>query len=698
VPNGTVVSGPVLQSLAAESIMQGRVLRPTSGITTAIGIGALALVMFLSWRRLSAGVRAALLIALAATVEAAAWLIQARLPLVLDTSLFHVAIAAYLTALALDEIDVLGLLGRVAERRFQRIAMSLGDGLVCADARGLVTVWNPAAEAIFGYQPHEMIGRPFATLCATEGAAAPLSLTAMPAALLQQPGGQVVELAGRRKTGDSFACEACVSGWQGADGYHYGVILRDISARKREAERIRYLAEYDTLTGLANRNSLQVHLGAALGRATVATTEVALLLLDIDHFQRVNDLLGNSCGDQVLGAVAARLRHILGEAAQPAVRLGLDGTLASSLPPDGEAAFIARLGGDQFAVVLPGTGLADSLDDICARIAAGFEAPLPAGTRQHRVTLTIGAALFPADGRSADDLLGNSHLALCEAKASGRGHARRFARTVRDELEARLALEGELALAVERGEFELFYQPQISLIDRSLIGAEALIRWRHPTRGLVSPVEFMPLVNASALSDAVAGWVLHTACAQARDWERRGHALRMGVNLSPSQFQSGALKTQLAQALADTGLPPSLLELEVTEDILLGDAQTTVKTFAEIQARGVRVVFDDFGTGYASLAYLKTFALDGLKIDRCFVKDLATSASDAAIVRATVSLARQLGLSVIAEGIEDEPTADLLLRMGCEQGQGYAFGKPMPAEAFVAAFFAPAAGAAVVAA
>ncbi|MDR3465178.1 MAG: EAL domain-containing protein [Xanthobacteraceae bacterium] len=692
VPNGEIVSGPALQALAAESILQGRALRLSSPLASALAIAVLALIMVATWRRLNAGRRVALLFAFAGAAEAAAWIAQAKTPIVIDTSLFHVAVAAYLAALALDEIDLLDLIGRIAERRFQRIAMSLGDGLVCADAQGLITVWNPAAQLIFGHRRDDIIGRPFATLCSADGAEPPPVLTGLPATLLQRPGGYVVELTGRRRSGESFPCEACISGWQGADGYQYGVILRDISVRKREAERVRYLAEYDTLTGLANRNSLHTRLGAALAHARASGDEIALLLLDVDHFQRVNDLLGNASGDQVLTAVALRLRALFGDNALPAARLTGDGAVLSRL--DDDAAFIARLGGDQFAVVLPGAELAGSFDDICARIVAGFEPPLVAGSRQQRVTLTIGGALSPADGSSADELLGNAHLALCRAKASARGHGLRFEREVRDALEARLALETELTLAVERGEFELFYQPQVSLIDRRVIGAEALIRWRHPARGLVPPVQFMALVNASPLSDTVAGWVLRTACAQARDWERRGHALRMGVNLSPSQFQSGALVPQLTEALAASQLPPQLLELEVTEDILLGDTQTTIRTFREIQAKGVHVVFDDFGTGYASLSYLKTFALDGLKIDRTFVRDLVTSESDAAIVGATVSLARQLGLTVIAEGIEDEATAELLLRMGCEQGQGYVFGKPMPAQAFAETFFGKA-GAAV---
>jgi EAL domain-containing protein (putative c-di-GMP-specific phosphodiesterase class I) len=261
-----------------------------------------------------------------------------------------------------------------------------------------------------------------------------------------------------------------------------------------------------------------------------------------------------------------------------------------------------------------------------------------------------------------------------------------FEDSIRRELETRLTLEAELALAAERHEFELFYQPQLHLADNRLVGAEALIRWNHPGRGLVSPADFMPVVNTSPISEQIAEWVLETACAQAAAWERTGERLRIGVNLSPSQFQSGDLAGAVAQALARTGLSPTSLELEVTEDILLHDEQGALNTFLKIQALGVRIVFDDFGTGFASLSYLKKFPLDGLKIDRSFVLGLLVNPDDAAIVSSTVGLSKQLGLTVIAEGIENRATADFLIRMGCEEGQGYFFGRPMPTADFESKF------------
>jgi diguanylate cyclase (GGDEF)-like protein/PAS domain S-box-containing protein len=661
VPNGVILSGPVLQTLAAESLLQNRALQWTSHVVTLTGLALLALLMAFSWRRLSAGKRVALLAATAVALEAGAFALQAAFPLILDTSLFQIAIIVYIAAIALDEIDIRDLLGRVAESRFQRVAMSLGDGLICTDSNYLITVWNPGATAIFGYPPEEMIGRPFDEICARDGAVAASSFSIKNAARLSA--GSVVEFDGRRSNGEVFPVEASFSGWQGTDGFQFGAILRDISVRKREAERIQYLAEHDTLTGLINRYTLHAQLEAKISAAEINGRNVALLVIGIDGFQQINDMLGNTCGDLVLRAISQRL--------------------TGAIPPAG---LVARLSGDEFAIAVPTGDIGENLSRFAERIADGFDAPLLAGNRHLRVKVSIGGAICPGDGRTADELISNAHLALSRAKATNRGGHVLFEDSIRRELETRLTLEAELSLAAERNEFELFYQPQLHLADGRLIGAEALIRWRHPVRGLVSPAEFMPIVNTSPISERIAEWVLQTACAEGAAWERAGHKLRIGVNLSPSQFESGDLALSVAQVLASTGLSPTSLELEVTEDILLHDEQRALKTFLEIQELGVRLVFDDFGTGFASLSYLKKFPLDGLKIDRSFVLGLLTNADDAAIVSSTIGLSKQLGLSVIAEGIEDRATADFLVRMGCKEGQGYFFGRPMPASEFEAKF------------
>ena len=327
VPNGVILSGPVLQTLAAESLLQNRALQWTSPVVTLAGLGLLGLIMLLTWRRLSAGKRVAMLAALAVGIEAVAYLLQAVFPLILDTSLFHIAIIVYIAAIALDEIDIRDLLGRVAENRFQRVAMSLGDGLICTDSNYLITVWNPGATAIFGHLPEEMIGRPFDEICARDEAGATPSFSIRNAA--QLTGGTLVEFNGRRSNGEEFPVEASFSRWQGTDGIQFGAILRDISVRKREAERIRYLAEHDTLTGLINRNTLHAGLAAMISRAEAGEREVALLVIGLEGFQQINHMLGHASGDLVLRAISERLT-----AAIPA------------------AGLVARLSGDEFAVAV----------------------------------------------------------------------------------------------------------------------------------------------------------------------------------------------------------------------------------------------------------------------------------------------------------------------------------------------------------
>lgn len=660
VPNGAVLAGPLLQIIAAESIVQKRTLSTSSIYATLIGLSAIVLLMLWLWRRISIGSRVLALVALAVSIEALALLIQKLAPVIVDTACFQIAILSYLAATALDELDFRGLLARIAERRFHRIAMSLGDGVACADEAFKITVWNPAAEAMFGYTANEMIGQPFDTLCATREAASevPRLLVRLPADLLQAVGGHVVEFEGRRKDGEVFAVEACLSSWQGANGPSYGASLRDISRRKREAERMRYLAEVDTTTELPNGHVLQGRIAAAIGSASDAGQKAALILLSVDNLQQTNMLLGQGFGDQVLRAVGMRLIEMVGH-----------------------AGLVARLTGDELAILAERTtsNAARTLGELCAH---AFEQPLSVGGREHNVTVRLGIALLPDDGANVDDALGNAHIALYQSKLQSNPHPTFYEANDRHKITSRLAMETELVRALAEQEFELFYQPQVSLTDRRVIGAEALIRWRHPSRGLVPPAEFIGIANSSPMSQDIASWVLRTACAQASAWAAAGQPVRIGVNLSPSQFSDGDLCDEVADVLAVTGLPPALLELEVTEDILLEDAEGVLSIVHRLQKLGVRMVFDDFGTGFGSLSYLKTFPLDGLKIDRSFVRDLIANSNDAAIVRSTISLGRDLHLSVIAEGIEDSDTAEMLALMGCQEGQGYFFGRPCPAAEF----------------
>lgn len=660
IPNGRVIPGSMLQLLAAESLLQGRDLQSTGLPLSLAGILVILAGMVLLWRRTNAKARVAVVLGAAVSLEAGAFLVQATWPIIVNTSHWHILFGAYLIAIALHEIDLRGLLRGIAERRFQRIAMSLGDGLVCVDDQGRIVFWNPGATKIFGYPEADALGKPFTTCLAGAEDAAPAQLARLRhAAAAQAAGDGVLDLVGLRRNGERFALEASISSWQGTEERQFGLVLRDITVKQRERERIRYLAEHDDLTGLLNRHALAERLAAEVDQGDEPVS--AVVLIGIDRFHHFSDIHGREFGDQVLVAFTARLRALL--------------------PANADA---ARFADDEFALIVPRELAAGVATDVARDFGA---AALVFGEWRQRVTVRIGYALAEP-GWSADHLIGNAHLALEAAILTREEQPIGFAAAMRDRIASQLALEAELRLAFERNQFELFYQPQVLLSDWSVIGAEALIRWRHPVRGLIPPGQFISVLNNSPLSDAVANWVLATACRQSRRWQMGGTPIRVSVNLSPSQLQGSELQDTVAALLDETGLAPALLELEVTEDILIDDAAKAQKTFHAIRARGVKIAFDDFGTGYGSLSYLKAFPLDTLKIDQSFVRQLLNDSGDAAIVRATIDLGRSLGLSIIAEGIEDIETANRLKGMGCGEGQGYHFGRPLPAAEFEQLFLA----------
>ena len=591
IPRGRIISGPLFQALAAESILQDRALHDLPGWLSGATVLLLLLVVARYWRSASVWRRIASIFGFVAMAEAGATILQARTPLIFDTAPVIIVAGAVVLAAALDEIDILGMLRSLADLRFERIAMSLGDGLVCADERGLITVWNDAAAAIFGYTRAELIGQPVSRILSWSDSGAPFSFSDPSRFdLPHTPGGEVIELRGTRKDGALFAVEASLSAWTSREGAQYGAALRDVTIRKREAEKIRYLAAFDTLTGLANRHTLTEYLEKELLTAGSKSHEVALLLFDLDMFKEINDTMGHTCGDQVLFAVATILQE--------------------SLAGEG---LVARLGGDEFAIVLVGETVANQARLFCEDVLAALESPIAVDGRQLSVKASIGFALFPLHGETVRDLFGNADLALYRAKTGGKGRYVTYDLTFRAELEARLAIEKDLRTAIARNELELFYQPQVDLVDGNLKGAEVLIRWRHPQKGFLSPAQFVPIMNRSVLANEVGQWILASACTKAAVWHKAGHPLRVAVKLSPSQIQLPGLPRIAREILAATGLPASLLELEITEDCVLADEGHALEMFREIQALGVRLAFDDFGTGFASLSYLKKFPLDVLK-------------------------------------------------------------------------------------
>ncbi|MFA5951272.1 MAG: EAL domain-containing protein [Hyphomicrobium sp.] len=660
VPNGHVIPGPMLQALATESLLQKRALQRTGTLLDAAGLVGLALLVMALWRRLSNVRLGVVLVGTAIVIELLATALQVKAAILLDTSLWHLAIMAYLAATFVAEIDIRGLMAHIAENRFRRIAMSLGDGLVCTDFEGRITFWNPGATQIFGFGRGDMIGKPLQTLIILDDRPSEPHQTALFSESATDVASFIVECTGKRKSGESFALEMCVSRWRSTDHFDYGFVLRDISARKREEERIRFLAGHDVLTGLANRTKLIDELQRILLTARPNEEEVAVLLLGLDRFKDLNDTLGQDRGDAIIRAVAQRLEQRV---------FGI-----------GE---VARTSGDEFAIVLPSSRTAASAAAIVATIADELkEFSIELDDRTINVAVSLGSAVFPEDGETAGDLMANATLALQDAKLHHRGGHVAYLAKIRTKIEDQRRLEKELHRAFAEREFELHYQPQVTLHDHKVVGAEALIRWRHPVRGLVSPGQFLAVLNTMPLSEDVGRWVIETAFRQARDWRDAGQGIRIGANLSPSQLTSPELPGIVAAALAANDLEASLVELEVTENILLDDGDMAAGILRSIRETGVEIAFDDFGTGYASLTHLKRMPLDRLKIDQTFVRNFGADPDDRAIVSAIVGLGRLLDMHVIAEGIEDLATADALAQMGCEEAQGYYFGRPANASEF----------------
>ena len=452
-------------------------------------------------------------------------------------------------------------------------------------------------------------------------------------------------------------------------------VARDVTEQKRAEQRMAYLANFDQLTGLPNRTLFRDRLAGAIERAQRAERLVGLLYLDPDRFKQVNDSLGHQIGDQLLKQVAERLQRCVRRSdtiVHPVAREDALGTT------------VARLGGDEFTVVLEDIKHINEITCIAQRIVAALAVPFDLEGRQVFVGASIGITVCPFDDVDLDKLIRNADAAMYRAKALGRNNFQFYTDDLNANAEERLWLETELRQALERNQFELVYQPKLNLRTSLITGVEALLRWRSPDKGLVSPAEFIPLLEDTGLIVPIGAWVLRTACEQAAAWSGAGLNLGMAVNLSPRQFHDADLMDVIQSALVNSGLAACQLELEVTESLLMEDSARSQATLARIKQMGIHISVDDFGTGYSSLAYLKRFPLDTLKIDRSFVKDLGVEPDGSAIVRAVIALARSLRLTVVAEGVETVGQLGFLREALCEQAQGYFIGRPMDAAAFEA--------------
>lgn len=442
------------------------------------------------------------------------------------------------------------------------------------------------------------------------------------------------------------------------------VTLQDISDHKKAIQCISFMAYHDALTGLPNRRQIQELVERNINKSAVGAVGFSLLYLDVDNFKTINDSLGHVAGDAVLCMLAERLKEISGVES------------------------VARLGGDEFLIMVPSSSVTP-LKELIPKLSARVREPWSVEGCLVEIELSIGVAMYPDHGDSFNDLFKAADIALNQAKKNGRNHHFTYNEEMGELAIKRLQLQVELRSALQNEELEIYYQPQIELTTGDIVGAEALLRWCHPQRGMIAPSEFIPEAEASGLILPLGSWILRTVCNQAVAWQRMGLGRRVvAVNCSAVQFKQGDLVNDVAQALADSGLEPALLELELTESILIEDTERMIATVLKLKAMGVRLSIDDFGTGYSSMAYLKHLTVDKLKIDRSFIRNLAENPDDRVIVQAMVTLAHNLKLQVVAEGVETEAALRILIAQGCDEVQGYFFSRPLPVtdfEAFISA-------------
>ena len=437
--------------------------------------------------------------------------------------------------------------------------------------------------------------------------------------------------------------------------------FQDVTERRATEARLHYLAHHDPLTGLPNRSLLNDRLEQALARARRDGTEIAVLCIDIDRFKDINDTYGHNAGDELLIEVASRL--------QAEVR-GSD--------------TIARLGGDEFAIIQVGIGQPHGANTLCHRLLEALTQPYELGGQRVPAGCSIGVAMFPADADGAEALLIKADMALYRAKADGRGTSRFFELGMDKVFRNRKRIEEDLRLALDGGWFELHYQPQIAVQSEEIVGVEALLRLRHPTKGLVPPGDFMTVAEETGLIVPIGRWVLKKACADAATWRRKdGRPIRVAVNLSPIQFRQPTLVDDVENALLNATLDPALLEIEITESVLLHDTALVLETLDRLKRIGVLIAMDDFGTGYSSLSYLQRFPFDRIKIDQSFIRELSSNPDAAAIVRAVIALGRSLNISTTAEGVETAPQFAYLKGEVCDEVQGYYFDKPLTAATLI---------------
>jgi diguanylate cyclase (GGDEF)-like protein/PAS domain S-box-containing protein len=558
------------------------------------------------------------------------------------------------------------------------------DALVIVNDAGDIVQLNGPTEQLFGYQRGELLGRPIETLIPERYRAAHGGhRAAYHKQLRRRPMGAAAgELFGLRKDGSEFPVEISLSPLATPGATLVVAAIRDISARERaEAERSHLvreralyaefsrLARKDALTGLPNRALLHDRIASAIASADRHRHQLAVLFLDVNRFKHVNDSLGHGVGDWLLESVAGRLTA--------SVR-GTD--------------TVSRQGGDEFVILLADVHDRNDAAGAAAKIIAAVTGPHRVALHELHVTTSIGIALYPDDGGDSETLIKNADIAMYYAKDRGRDNFEFFTQEMNTRIVERQALEGSLRGALDRREFVLHYQPKIDLQSGAMIGAEALLRWRHPDRGLIPPERFVPIAEDSGLIVPIGQWVLGEACRQARAWQAAGFdPVPVAVNICAIEFRNKGFLDGVRRILRETGLDPRLLELELTERVLMESVAATSAVLRELKAMGLRLAVDDFGTGYSSLSYLTQFPIDALKVDQSFVREITSEGGESPIIAAVISMGKSLKHRVIAEGVETREQLAFLQAQHCEEGQGFHFSRPLQADQF-ASLLTPAVG------
>lgn len=531
------------------------------------------------------------------------------------------------------------------------------EGVLVTDAEQCIVHVNPAVTRITGYSAEEILGKlPSLLKSGRHDAAFYHSLWDA----LKNRGAWSGEVWNRRKSGEIYPQWQCIRSIYDEQGRisNYVAVFSDITALKRSQRELDYLAHHDPLSNLPNRLLFTERVTHALERSTTGSLRGAVLLIDLDHFKHINESLGHNVGDLLLKEVGERLQE--------------------GLPP---GSTLARLGGDEFGLLYEHCRSAAQAAALAQQLLRCLNAPFRLDGHELYISASIGISLFPEDANNVEQLLRNADSALFKTKSSGREGYAFYVQELTDYARQRVELASSLRHALDEQELRVYYQPLHDLRDGSQVGMEALVRWQHPERGLVSPAEFIPIAEDNGLIGAIDAWVLEQACRQMVEWIAQGLPLQfVAVNVSSRLFSRGELDQHVAKVLAKTGLDATRLELEVTESAVMENPDLAQELLTRLRALGVRLAIDDFGTGYSSLARLKRLPVDKLKLDQSFVRGLPNDPEDAAITRAVIALGQSLGLKVLAEGIEKPEQAAFLRELGCNYGQGYHFGRPQPAD------------------